>query len=134
MIQANELRIGNWVNYHNFNNDGNPRYFKARDIYFEDGKIGLTDGRIQLPCTYLEYIKPIPLTEEILLKCGFEGSKETIFTRNDIGSIYFRKPYLESSLYLIKAVSGDKMTSVTHLHQLQNLYFALTGKELEVKL
>jgi hypothetical protein len=91
-------------------------------------------------------IKPIPLTEELLLKCGFEldingidhydnycivRPEETAWS----GVIYY--DYFEvyrdgNGLFTIDPLSD--YFRFKYLHQLQNLYFALTGEELEVKL
>ncbi len=76
------------------------------------------------PVQYNE-IKPIPLTEEWLVKFGFEAEngypfkmlKGFIKIRN---GIWFFKYY-------------DLDIEIKHVHQLQNLYFALTGEELEIK-
>jgi hypothetical protein len=72
-------------------------------------------------------IQPIPLTEEWLLKFGFTHE-------NTIGGwskwsnkkmkLLDMKFYFESSEYFIR---------VEYVHQLQNLYFALTGEELTIK-
>lgn len=64
-------------------------------------------------------IEPIPLTEEWLLKFGFKPFVKD-FTKNGI-IIHTRKRgyVLRKSVPIIK-----------YVHQLQNLYFALTGEEL----
>jgi len=78
-------------------------------------------------------IKPIPLTEEWLLKLGFEEGKENAGTLK-----CFRK-----GKYTIAKWIGDKWqfwmntvdvyNSPQHVHQIQNLYFALTNTELTIK-
>ena len=75
--------------------------------------------------------EPIPITEEWLLKFGFEkiiGSNESNFTNgfynlfvNSLGEVNF---------YFFK--EGDWYQKIDYVHQLQNLYFALTGSELTV--
>lgn len=70
-------------------------------------------------------ISPIPLTEELLVKLGFGryefDHKENQYRLND-RLIVIRGDFFH-----------DYGTSVKleYVHQLQNLYFALTGKELE---
>lgn len=111
MIQANELRIGNWVNHVN----EYPAQIRAYD--FEHSNF--------------HKINPIPLTPEVLEKCGFVGVKSRV---ND--SIHkYRKGGIEIFLpeYGFCYYDGDCWTIVKSLHQLQNLYFALTGEELEYK-
>lgn len=73
--------------------------------------------------------EPIPLTEEWLLKFGFEKkgkrfSKDWFYLWDECGSIVFALAEMhdEVGTYL----------PIQHVHQLQNLYFALTGKELTI--
>ena len=121
-MKANELRIGNYL----FNENS-----EAKQVV----KIGFTRvwiGKINDYWDAVDYgdTSSIPLTEEWLLKFGFEEEGES-FNLNDfsielIGDdgrwcTYFFDTYhsVECSLSLIK-----------YVHQLQNLYFALTGEEL----
>lgn len=83
-------------------------------------------------CGYwIDQFNPIPLTEEILLKCCFE---KTIVNT-------MIKAWLNFSFYLTIRDDGELFyewkggnIQVKYLHQLQNLYFALTNKELEINL
>ena len=83
-------------------------------------------------------LKPIPLTEEMLLKCGFE-----------INGKYYRSKYIQDSFKLIYDFNQRVLyfkykgefrpmiqipRAIESLHELQNLYYALTGEELEVHL
>ena len=75
---------------------------------------------------------PIPLTEEWLLKFGFEKTKEN-FCTYDLGKISIYMPsiyYEEGRTYFNSWVIIEK--SPKYVHQLQNLYFALTGEELKI--
>lgn len=75
-------------------------------------------------------VKPIPLTQELLEKCGFEfdeGHMESYWEKN--GEV------IEQSLnhpLVFRHEAHER--PITTLHQLQNLYFAITGDELEIKL
>lgn len=76
----------------------------------------------------LDEIEPIPLTEEWLLSFGFQKDKDGVCTK--LGVLF----WLESGRLQI----ADGYTSLincpcAYVHQLQNLYFALTGNELELK-
>jgi hypothetical protein len=79
-----------------------------------------------------EWIKPIPLTPDILERCGFEKGA---------GNPNYHK--LHPPFFgVISEIDGafrigglDYLgRDVKYLHQLQNLYFALTGEELECNL
>jgi hypothetical protein len=107
MIQVNELRLGNYV-------------------YYADNKtvLKVDGGHICYPSK----MHPIPLSEEILLKCGFVK-----YNTKDINPTYSKKLFNwnDGILYLI----GDGFVNhIKYLHQLQNLYFALKNEELEINL
>ncbi len=111
-MNASELRIGNY--YNQFGNTEKVSWSTLKTL-----EESTTE---QLWC------KPIPLTEEWLLKFGFEkkGVNRTrwIFWKIDLvedeKGIY---SFDESRIYI----------DINYVHQLQNLYFALTGEELTFK-
>jgi hypothetical protein len=78
--------------------------------------------------------KPIELTPEILEKCGFIKQENGWYKFNileDYINLYFER--LTKTELSISGL-GIKMPHIQYLHQLQNLYFALTGEELEINL
>jgi hypothetical protein len=112
MINVHELRLGNWVNIWGEPNNIGSLQSNFWGVFIN--KVGEVD---------FKDISPIPLTPEILEKCGFvlmEGSWYNLLYIDPVGAGRFKclysVPYLD------------------YLHQLQNLYFALTGKELEINL
>ncbi len=122
-MKANELRIGNYVNFGIVNEP-----------------IKLTGG-IDSENSTIIMAQPIPLTEEWLLKFGFVKDTQ-IF---DIQ--YYEKQFLKASTLSIQLCNGicEKRNAsigydlewifigdIKHVHQLQNLYHALTGKELTI--
>ena len=123
MIQANELRIGNWLEY--FTDIGDSlgfRQVKASEF------LALYDNP--------KRAIPIKLTEEILLKCGF-NYKDGEYIKGLWKLVPdFPKEEVVGYGLFIKRLDWTRTNenSIKYLHQLQNLYFALTGKELEVKL
>jgi uncharacterized protein YmfQ (DUF2313 family) len=74
---------------------------------------------------------PIPLTEEWLLKFGFERIYDckTCYKLefDDIRTLEF----LNTELFCY--LNDYKVSHLKFVHQLQNLYFALTGNELTIK-
>jgi len=113
-MKANELRIGNLYYFFNGTNNILSEVESVNSCQI-DGIVD-TDSRI----------KPVPLTEEWLLKFGF--------TENDINgdSIKFQKLPFE----LVSGNDGiyyDYKLKVEYVHQLQNLVHALTGQELILK-
>jgi len=119
MIQANELRIGNYVSMF------------GEQILIVDISLlmGIENG--------VEFI-PIPLTPEILEKCGFEWSDTKTHSddRPPVKGLY--KEFLlmlnngsNKNIWYAAPFGYPLMPQRTYyLHQLQNLYFALTGEEL----
>ena len=81
-------------------------------------------------------IEPIPLTEEWLLKFGFERhhsdySNSVIYIKDVPNNNEFKW-----GVYPLELGSGfiiNKSKNLKYVHQLQNLYFALTGEELTIK-
>jgi hypothetical protein len=76
-----------------------------------------------------EYSWAIPLTEEWLLKLGF--------TRTEDGLIYGteRQSFKFSSVEQQFSINGQsiRLNQPKHVHQLQNLYFFLTGEDLTIQ-
>jgi hypothetical protein len=125
-MKSNELRIGNIVldDYSgtikvvNINSEYNCIDYKKPNFK--------AVGRMEI-----QYIKPIPLTEEWLLKFGFEIKKggwsaathkiNTELTINNAHKVWRFTP-----------IWCLDYASIQYVHQLQNLYFALTNQELTI--
>ena len=89
-----------------------------------------------------EEYKPIPLTEEWLQKFGFEkrdknerwpidSFKKVILNRGVI-HFYMKADGVDCEIGNKSGYSFGK-PKIKYVHQLQNLYFALTGEELTIK-
>ena len=112
MIQANELRIGNLV----------LRYDCVHKVTWIDfTHTGST-------------LMPIPFTTEILDKAGFKKLYTSIYLYNEklnLSSLQYDDE--KNCVYL--EFEGQKCSiELNYVHQLQNLYFTLTGEELEINL
>ena len=125
-MEAKELRIGNYIH---------PLLDKkevAEICYIGENDFGyerLSDKE------YFQgnSIKPIPLTEEWLVKFGFELEDEKIYYHLDsYEDIYITKTSYSFSIYNATHFTNIKQ-GIKHVHQLQNLYFALTNEELIIK-
>jgi hypothetical protein len=125
MIKTNELRIGNLVSQNGFFGyvysiesalPKQEQRFSDKDLVtlFDNGMTTVT----------IDEINPIPLTEKGLINFGFselEKNYRTFFVNNKFklemsngGNIYYNKIW------------------IPYVHSLQNLYFALTGVELQL--
>jgi hypothetical protein len=127
-MKASELRIDNWI-----------------ERLFEDESCGVEQCTVRTiwdvhkaetePSNPKFQFKPIPLTEEWLIKFGFESRIETTY------SLGYSRDYKVHSLngFTYNSIQAawwyhrllDKQPE--YVHQLQNLYFALTGEELTIK-
>jgi hypothetical protein len=101
-MKANELRIGNYIDTGEFHLE------IARGIHKYDPSW----------YKYVHMFRPIPLTEEWLLKLpnNFDGLELRLL--NGVCFVDYK---------------GNTLTAINYVHEWQNLYFALTGEELELK-
>lgn len=111
-MEANELRIGN--------------YYLSYGVDLKQVE-NLTKGK-----TLIDF-HPIPLTEEWLLKFGFD--KSDVF---DERGYLFSNYNLNINYYTYLDWDEDnkcleKYPHIKYVHQLQNLFYALTGEELTIK-
>jgi hypothetical protein len=140
-LQAKDLRIGNWVESYLppqisewIEVEVSPHtLIKMRDHEMKHG------------------FRPIPLTEDWSVKFGLYNNLklnynkrqgvEYRFSKKKLGT-YIIKRYYNNSLYKMQFVYDDKhnnipneqiWVNIKYVHQLQNLYFALTGEELTIK-
>ena len=138
MIKANELRIGNWIICFTFvledEDDNYNHKVTGEDIYrIEDRDTG-------------SRFAGIILTEEWLIKFGFEKKGDTYNWHKKTTGIDFdlsvgfggyRFILGHNPLEIDSRYNNDKPYHITDrfkcVHQLQNLYFALTGEELTVE-
>ena len=133
MIDPKYLRIGNLVSCQAIGDtytDRKPYYGEC--IYAVTGLRGEFvwldighDAEQKVPC---DHVQPIPITEERLKMAGFvpEGISGHTYSLNDStilvqtdGRIFYLTTCSDVELY--------------YIHQLQNLYFALTGEELKTQ-
>lgn len=112
-MKASELRIGNYVHF-------DDRLLKFE---FESG-------------WNFDYIKPVPITNVRLLNFGFKKEKSDIPTFSKVYGEFIEDDYehcliinLDKDNNFYITINGVKLI-LKYVHQLQNLYFALTGTEL----
>jgi hypothetical protein len=109
-MKASELRIGNFVMWSNV------------EIKIK--------SPLMMQRTYQKIkekrVNPIPLTEEWLLKFGFEKSNKY---RGYNKGLYLACAWEQ---YFTLSNNHGYIANINYVHRLQNLYFALTGKELQI--
>ena len=127
-MKANELRIGNWIECSEVDEFGNLVY-KAYQVSVSD------IWNIRYDQIRKKEYEPIPLTEEWLLRFGFRNMVPSKGGFSfDLNKLMIHLPSIEypsgRTYYNSWCIMGKYPESV---HQLQNLYFALTGQELELR-
>lgn len=125
-MKAEELRIGNYLLNDNC-------IVRVEHIMFSDYCLVKTKQNNSITARY-ELIKPIPLTEEWLLKFGFVKNKISNEWHFGEFSIWKLSPSDPSKSKIILNLMFDiDNPEIKSVHQLQNIYFALTGEELTIK-
>lgn len=127
-MKASELRIGNLINttYGVLPITG----IKDGTIYYKESSIGSTHGGNP---------EPITITEEWLVKFGFTFKEAPMSAYNwDCNKSFdggvLRGGYSKLSGYsYFGFIRNGVYVNFKSVHQLQNLYFALTGEELNIK-
>ena len=119
-MNTKELRIGNYI----FDKHGD---IGAIDSIGMSEFVRLTTENYRCESSMLAHCNPIPLTDEWLVKFGFDKSgykdievDEIFMYKNGSASIGGWDACCDSHCYHVK---------IRYVHQLQNLYFSLTGKE-----
>ncbi|WP_312189751.1 hypothetical protein [Sphingobacterium sp.] len=125
-MEANELRIGNYVA---------SDHFKDRDVIVKVRLIGQDQAIVEHPnglsepMLYRGEMRGVVLTEELLLNnCGFERHPDLTWLLTN-GMITLNTGNHNTWQY-----SKSVLKEIKYLHQLQNVFFALHQRELEVNL
>lgn len=115
-IKAEELRIGN-LTY----------FISEKSGHRIEHKMTLSD-MVSLKVGN-KLFRPIPLTEEWLVKMGFELSAEDYYEKYDcVVHLKAKRTFISVGEYPNSLES--QLITPLFVHSLQNLYFALTNKEL----
>jgi hypothetical protein len=133
-MKANDLRVGNTLKSHL-----TGEYVKVDWLAIKH----IQDGNIQsIYNPEVPVYEPIPLTPEILEKCGFKllsfanGVKYISLPKlpKPFVLLFVRDHYILSIKQDSFPELIDMQTRGSKLHQLQNLYYALTGEEFKINL
>lgn len=120
MIPVNELRIGN---YASFKSMWSRKISEISGSHVDFGLNGLYP---------IDDIYPVPLNEIILEKSGFLFDKNRRSSHFDKFTIVHNTGISGSGWHVFFNENGIQV--FYYLHQLQNLYFSITGEELTVNL
>jgi len=143
-MKASELRIGNLIKGVYYKHDDEDEETELETIckVVTLDVSGLGDYPIYVysdeDIEHFSDFEPIPLTEEWLVKFGFDkvGIALTSIAIAPLNlPCTFNLPntpfnFCQGKLILTTG-TGDFCVNIEYVHQLQNLYFALTGEELK---
>ena len=129
LISENDFRIGNLF-FGNYETEEDEKihsvvckilgYDPFNSFYWVENKEGIEE---------FSSFQKIPLTEEWLLNFGFENKYGSYVLSTLRGTIQIEEDLAEISSVI---THNGFMSPCEYVHQLQNLYFALTGDELTV--
>lgn len=125
--------LGNYIEFNVGGKESGKRSIpmKVVGIYEKDVLLDFDDNKGDVWEIPDEDLLGIEITEEILEKCGFRY----ITDDEDWNKVYFYKlARVCISEHHTCVFSGATSVFVTYLHELQNAYRLLTGKDMEVKL
>lgn len=127
-MEANELRLGNKVYLLGYDSNEGGKFLDGSKEEMEVDILVLKDI-----IEDSEFYKPIPLTADWLLKFGFSHLGIGFVSVDDLFFAYAGNDG-KYEIFLNKEVEEDVyLAHIQYVHQLQNLYFVLTGKELTIK-
>jgi len=130
-VTDKEFRIGNLINYRIVDKmDERKEWLEVSEIDYDDLRIFGIKHEMN------EDYQPIEINEEWLMKFGFEKIIDNEFTlryelKKDTRFDYFL-PKHNLKTFGLRFQGSTFFDVVKYVHQLQNFYFALTGRELTV--
>ncbi|MDU1890355.1 MAG: hypothetical protein E6767_06655 [Dysgonomonas sp.] len=133
MIEAKELRIGNVVKCM-----GSYYYYQPNPQYVYSKIMEIRDNIVETNISTHKYkdILPIELNEDILLKIGGKriASAEISFAENEHDSTSLSILNEDGTFYLKSKDNYIINVPIRTVHQFQNLYFYIKGKEIKIEL
>ena len=123
-MKASELRLNNWVRFSEEQID-----FKVVEISEKGIAVVNVSEETWIE---LDQFEPIKLTEEWLVKFGLLGTsisstKKNYWSKERDFSIDVEFTFVNDELLYFYVLCQNRKTNIQYVHQLQNLYFALTG-------
>lgn len=140
-MKANDLRIGNWIKYE----DKLVQVVQLSSLMILCQR---DENQFLVNCEP-KVFQPIELTEELLLKIGFElmntknhkGFEMVREIEEDVYEFLVFKIFSDNTLLHMRKSKGGGFEygeftkrGIKYLHELQNAYFLLTNQEMEIEL
>ena len=128
-MKTKDLRLGNYVT----DNSGFTMYVVG--IYEDTVLLNFEGNEGDVWEVKYEDLRGIVLDTELLIKSGFKKHPETIgWDRYSKDGVELSMAPLKSGNHVPVIRVNGEYTQIKYLHQLQNLFYALTQKELEINL
>ncbi|MDO6389030.1 hypothetical protein Q4E40_02740 [Pontibacter sp. BT731] len=138
MLKDTELRLGNILQME----DDPEERVRVADIYK-----GVVNVKPLHPNSFeheypLDYLQGVPITEEELTRMGFKKDNRTLWLVVNGGDYYIELDKVRGEWYPdycqcpeFSSVPEQRinLSAIQYMHQLQNLYYVLTGEELTFK-
>jgi len=128
VIKANELRIGNLLTHEQdyMNNMYPIDHWQVTSIGAKSFRCKGHSGK---------YFNPIPITEEWLLRLGYRyynGKSSGTMCLDYGGKLYidFHDRKIQIKSHYESYILYRSLHHVLYVHQLQNIYYSLTGQEI----
>lgn len=127
-MKAQELRIGNFVKSTNY-------YYEITEIgkkYCRMNDLGSADYDYNYPPFPLDKIMPIPITDEFFIELGIrKGNTLCFYSCDKLFSFEYKyNNYVGND---VLHLDEKPLPNIKYIHQLQNLFFGITGEELMIK-
>ena len=142
-VSPTDLRLGNWLY------DSKPSGFPMQVSALGKDWVQLDFEGNESDCfeNTDKEIYPIPLNKQLLENIGFKFSGNHVYEYKDDENILFDEPddWNNAKDYPIQIVGGsggyilvyiphgETIIRCLYLHQLQNFFYCITGKELEIR-
>ena len=147
MMDIKEFRIGNCLKYTETQNAGCVITIHEDNEDFKSTVIGLDvsetcDNGDFFVEDRVDSFEPILLTPELVQKCGFKKDNNDNYFLSFAESFAHKERHIEFEFmgkdvfcsFWIGSGKDKILMDIKYLHQLQNFYFALSGKELVIDL
>lgn len=142
-MNTKDVRVGNIVEVAYYDDDDNEVWVPATILAIDGTGGNLMEYEFWFGSEanremYFDN-RPVELTEEIILKCGFKEKNYTYRDGSKSKDYWFGNIYLKIDVdcFILCRVIGDMHQYINHvkyLHKLQNIYYELKDEELTVNL
>lgn len=131
MIPCNELRIGNYF----LLNGGLHQVSMVNGTHNGDAAVGYEEaGDQSLHTCPLAQVQPVPLNDELLQQAGFRFHPYFQFWQKiESGNGELSELDIDRDYNVIDFMRRPVVKGIASLHQLQNIFYTLKGRELNVE-